>query len=115
MIYFQNMNRTMENYVHYLGKNTEACVKDELLIFISRRRDQRPFFFISSTFLHFLDFVSWPWIFVSFITFLTQEKICEACVSVIIKTTVFGDMILGLSPVPSLDLEKNGLSLFPHL
>ena len=32
MIYFQNMNRTMENYVHYLGKNTEACVKDELLI-----------------------------------------------------------------------------------
>ena len=100
MIYFQNMNRTMENYVHYLGKNTEACVKDELLIFISRRRDQRPFFFISSTFLHFLDFESWPWIilFAGFITFLTQEKICEACVSVIIKTTVFGDMILGSSP-----------------
>ena len=73
-----------------------------------------------STFLHFLDFVSWPWITLSggFITFLTQENIYEACVSVIIKTTVFGDMILGLSPgsaSPSLDLEKNGLSLFPHL
>lgn len=55
---------------------------------------------------------------VSLTTFLTQENICEACIRVIIKTTVFGDTVAGLSVallVPSLDLEKDALSLFPHL
>lgn len=56
MIYFQNMNRTMENYVRHLGKNTEACVKDDLLIFIFRRRDQRPFFLYFFYFSSFSGF-----------------------------------------------------------
>lgn len=90
------MNRTVQNYVHHLKKNWSVCKMSYSFLFLGG--GTRGIFF-----LYFFDFsrfcvMSLNCFFsVSLITFLTQENICEAYIRVIMKTTVFGDTVTGLS------------------